>query len=47
MYIADNSGQIVKRYQKAHLFQLMDEHLYLAQETATVPLSLTVSSAPG
>ncbi|MEC3653863.1 carbon-nitrogen family hydrolase [Bacillus siamensis] len=30
MYIADNSGQIVKRYQKAHLFQLMDEHLYLA-----------------
>ena len=30
MYIADNSGQIVKRYQKAHLFQLMDEHLYLS-----------------
>ncbi|KXZ12743.1 carbon-nitrogen family hydrolase [Bacillus nakamurai] len=30
MYIADNSGQIKKQYQKAHLFQLMDEHLYLS-----------------
>ncbi|WP_065521426.1 carbon-nitrogen family hydrolase [Bacillus amyloliquefaciens] len=30
MYIANNSGQIVKQYQKAHLFQLMDEHLYLS-----------------
>ncbi|MDR4399125.1 nitrilase-related carbon-nitrogen hydrolase, partial [Bacillus atrophaeus] len=30
MYIADKEGKIVKEYSKAHLFQLMDEHLYLS-----------------
>nr|WP_276562656.1 carbon-nitrogen family hydrolase [Bacillus sonorensis] len=30
MYIADKNGRLVKEYSKAHLFQLMDEHLYLA-----------------
>ncbi|MGV2442339.1 nitrilase-related carbon-nitrogen hydrolase, partial [Bacillus atrophaeus] len=30
MYIADKEVKIVKEYSKAHLFQLMDEHLYLS-----------------
>ncbi|WP_121642450.1 carbon-nitrogen family hydrolase [Bacillus vallismortis] len=30
MYIADKEGQIIKEYRKAHLFQLMDEHVYLS-----------------
>ncbi|MBB3868145.1 carbon-nitrogen family hydrolase [Parageobacillus toebii NBRC 107807] len=29
MYIADRNGIIVGEYSKLHLFQLMDEHLYL------------------
>ncbi|OQP07749.1 carbon-nitrogen hydrolase [Geobacillus sp. 46C-IIa] len=29
MIVADRSGQIVSEYSKLHLFQLMDEHLYL------------------
>jgi omega-amidase len=29
MYIADRNGDIVGEYSKLHLFQLMDEHLYL------------------
>ncbi|MGE0909752.1 carbon-nitrogen family hydrolase [Bacillus atrophaeus] len=34
MYIADKEGKIVKEYRKAHLFQLMDEHLYLSAGSA-------------
>lgn len=30
MYIADKNGHLIKEYSKAHLFQLMDEHLYLS-----------------
>ncbi len=30
MYIADKEGQIIKEYRKVHLFQLMDEHVYLS-----------------
>lgn len=30
MYVADRSGSIIHEYSKLHLFQLMDEHLYLA-----------------
>ncbi|MCJ7843650.1 carbon-nitrogen family hydrolase [Lederbergia sp. NSJ-179] len=29
MYIYSNKGELVSEYDKAHLFQLMDEHLYL------------------
>lgn len=29
MYVADHTGKIIAEYDKAHLFQLMDEHLYL------------------
>lgn len=29
MYIVNNSGDIITEYDKAHLFKLMDEHLYL------------------
>ncbi|WP_071393175.1 carbon-nitrogen family hydrolase [Bacillus tuaregi] len=29
MYIADRDGQIISEYDKAHLFKLMDEHVYL------------------
>ncbi|MBB6445491.1 carbon-nitrogen family hydrolase [Bacillus benzoevorans] len=29
MYVADRSGTITAQYDKAHLFQLMDEHLYI------------------
>ncbi|MED4885350.1 carbon-nitrogen family hydrolase [Bacillus smithii] len=29
MYVADRNGDIVGEYSKLHLFQLMDEHLYL------------------
>lgn len=30
MFIADKEGRIIKEYSKAHLFQLMDEHVYLS-----------------
>lgn len=29
MYIVDRSGQILSEYDKAHLFKLMDEHLFM------------------
>jgi omega-amidase len=29
MYVSDRSGSIVAQYDKAHLFKLMDEHLYM------------------
>jgi len=29
MYTVDNTGRLVGEYSKAHLFRLMDEHLYL------------------
>ncbi|WP_251555459.1 carbon-nitrogen family hydrolase [Neobacillus muris] len=29
MYVADRSGRIAAEYDKAHLFKLMDEHLFL------------------
>lgn len=29
MYVADKTGTIVAEYDKAHLFKLMDEHLYM------------------
>lgn len=29
MYIVNDSGDIITEYDKAHLFKLMDEHLYL------------------
>lgn len=29
MYVYTNQGELVSEYDKAHLFQLMDEHLYL------------------
>ena len=29
MYVVDNTGELVGEYSKAHLFRLLDEHLYL------------------
>ena len=29
MYVADRKGNIISQYDKAHLFKLMDEHLYM------------------
>lgn len=29
MYVVDNTGEFVGEYSKAHLFRLLDEHLYL------------------
>lgn len=29
MYIVNNTGELIAEYDKAHLFKLMDEHLYL------------------
>lgn len=29
MYVSDRNGNIISQYDKAHLFKLMDEHLYL------------------
>ena len=29
MYVFTNEGELVSEYDKAHLFRLMDEHLYL------------------
>jgi omega-amidase len=31
MYVANRSGNIIAEYDKAHLFKLMDEHLYMEQ----------------
>lgn len=31
MYVSSDSGEIVSEYNKAHLFKLMDEHLYLEE----------------
>lgn len=37
MYVVDRNGKIVGEYDKAHLFKLMDEHLYMkAGERANV-----------
>lgn len=30
MYVYNNKGELVSEYDKAHLFRLMDEHLYLS-----------------
>lgn len=30
MYTVNNTGELIAEYDKAHLFKLMDEHLYLA-----------------
>lgn len=31
MYVINNQGKIISEYDKAHLFKLMDEHLYLEE----------------
>lgn len=31
MLVIDNDGQLIHKYSKLHLFQLMDEHLYLQE----------------
>ncbi|SEN21217.1 Predicted amidohydrolase [Mesobacillus persicus] len=31
MYVANRTGNIIAEYDKAHLFKLMDEHLYMEQ----------------
>lgn len=33
MYIVNNMGELIAEYDKAHLFKLMDEHLYLKAGT--------------
>ena len=33
MYVVNNTGELVAEYDKAHLFKLMDEHLYLEAGT--------------
>lgn len=30
MYVADRNGNIISQYDKAHLFKLMDEHVYMS-----------------
>lgn len=40
MYIFDRAGKEQARYDKTHLFQLMDEHLYLAGGEKTATFSL-------
>lgn len=47
MYIADKHGQLVKEYSKAHLFQLMDEHLYLSSGSADGSFELEGVKAAG
>ncbi|WP_445613820.1 carbon-nitrogen family hydrolase [Geobacillus sp. YF-1] len=47
MIVADRSGQIVSEYSKLHLFQLMDEHLYLQPGNAPGLFSLDGLSCAG
>ncbi|WP_338453407.1 carbon-nitrogen family hydrolase [Niallia oryzisoli] len=44
MYIANRTGEIISEYDKAHLFKLMDEHLYMdaGQKLNTFELDGTV-----
>ncbi|AGT31277.1 MULTISPECIES: carbon-nitrogen family hydrolase [Geobacillus] len=47
MIVADRSGQIVSEYSKLHLFQLMDEHLYLQPGNEPGLFSLSGLSCAG
>lgn len=47
MYIADKNGNLIKEYSKAHLFQLMDEHLYLSSGSGDGSFELEGITAAG
>ncbi|RXS92049.1 carbon-nitrogen family hydrolase [Geobacillus sp. PK12] len=47
MIVADRNGQIVSEYSKLHLFQLMDEHLYLQPGSSLGLFSLDGLSCAG
>ncbi|MEC1262389.1 carbon-nitrogen family hydrolase [Bacillus swezeyi] len=47
MYIADKNGNLIKEYSKAHLFQLMDEHLYLSSGSADGSFEIEGARAAG
>ncbi|WP_077736951.1 carbon-nitrogen family hydrolase [Bacillus sonorensis] len=47
MYIADRHGQLIKEYSKVHLFQLMDEHLYLSAGSADGGFEIEGTPAAG
>ncbi|WP_342542633.1 carbon-nitrogen family hydrolase [Paenisporosarcina sp. FSL H8-0542] len=47
MYIYSNEGQLVSEYDKAHLFRLMDEHLYLKAGNQSNVFSLGSIQAGG
>lgn len=40
MYIADKNGAIIAQYDKAHLFRLMDEHLFISPGQKTNMFSM-------